>query len=187
MTAERRLPAWAAWSLGVGFIVIAWFVTLATPGEDQAQSAFTVPATVGEEATGRNLAVTITDLRRAAEVRADGWSAEGNWLIVDLDAAAVVAERGASLSHAMLEVDGVRFSASDRPDSLTDATLSAGVPLSGSLAFELPGGLDAGSARLELALNADTRLDSMVVLAVDLADVPDAPSAELSPTDWTNP
>ncbi|WP_109209021.1 MULTISPECIES: hypothetical protein [Microbacterium] len=181
------MPAWVAWSLGVGFIVAAWFVALATPDEQQAQSAFAVAAAVGEEATGRNVAVTITDLRRASEVSAGGWSAEGNWLVVDLDAAAVVAEENAHLNHAMLEIDGVRFSASDRPDSLSRAALSAGVPVSGSLAFELPEGLDAGTGTLELALAADTRLDSMIVLEVDLGEVAEVTTAELAASEWTNP
>ena len=64
-----------------------------------------MPATVGETATGRNLAVTFTDLRRAAEVGADGWMAEGNWLVADLAVESVLAE-DASLTNARLEVDG---------------------------------------------------------------------------------
>lgn len=184
-----RLPVWAAWAIGAGLIVAAWFVALVTPGEEQAQAPFVVAATVDESAVGRNLAVTITDVRRAAEVSAaDGWTAEGNWLVVDLEAAAVVAETGALLGHAMVEIDGVRYSASDRPETLSREPLAVGSSRSGSLAFELPDGLDAGAGNLELALDAtDVRLDSMIVLSFDLAEVPFAKTAELPETDWTNP
>lgn len=182
-----RLPAWAAWAIGAGLIVVAWFVALVTPGEEQAQAPFVVEATTGEEATGRNLTVTITDVRRTAGLRAaDGWTAEGNWLVVDLRAASVLSEGGV-IAHAMAEIDGVQFSASDRPDSLLDVALTAGIPQTGSLAFELPRDLTSGSGRLEFALDADVRLDSMIVLSFDLADVPVVDEAELIETGWTNP
>lgn len=184
---SSRLPGWAAWAIGAGFIVVAWFVALVTPGEEQAQAPFLVDAAIGEPATGRNLTATVTDIRRTAEVRAaGGWMAEGNWLVVDLQAASVVAEGGV-IKHAILEVDGVRFSASDRPDSLLDAGVTAGVPQTGSLAFELPKDVTAGVGRLELALAADVRLDSMIVLSFDLADVPVIDDSSLIETGWANP
>ena len=183
----RRLRAWAPWAIGIGFIIVAWLAALVTPGEEEAQAPFVVPAAVGEQATGRNLAATITDVRRAVSVAAGGWSAEGNWLVVDLEAAAVVTERGASITHAVVEVDGVRYSASERPDSLDRSPLAAGIPLAGSLAFELPEGLEAGTGVLELALDTETRLDSMVVLPLDLADIPVVDQADLIETGWANP
>jgi hypothetical protein len=182
-----RLPGWAAWAIGAGLIVIAWFVALVTPGEEQAQAPFVVAATLDEPAVGRNLAVTITDVRRAPEVSAaDGWAAEGNWLVVDLQAESFISEGGV-ISHAMVQIDGVQFSASDRPDSLLDAALTAGIPQTGSLAFELPEDLTAGAARLELALATDVRLDSMIVLSFDLAEVPFVDDTELIETGWANP
>lgn len=183
-----RLPGWAAWAIGAGLIVVAWFVALVTPGEEQAQAPFTVAAAIGEPATGRNLAATITDLVRASSVSdADGWTAEGNWLVVDVEAAAVMTEEGALLNHAMLEIDGIRFSASDRPGSLLDAGMTADIPQVGSLAFELPQDLKSGAGRLELALAADVRLDSLIVLPFDLADVPVVDERELLETGWANP
>lgn len=182
-----RLPAWAAWVIGAGLIVVAWFVALVTPGEEQAQAPFIVPATVGEPATGRNLIVTITDMRRTAELRAaDGWMAEGNWLVVDLQAESVLSEGGV-ISHARVEIDGVQFSASDRPDSFIDAGMTAGIPQTGTLAFELPQDLASGAGRLEFALDDDVRLDSMIVLSFDLTDVPVVDEAELTETGWANP
>lgn len=184
---EYRLPRWAPWPIGVILVIAAWFVALVTPGEERVTSPFPVTAAVGDEGAGRNIAVTVTDMHRAAEVTAGGWSAEGNWLVVDLDVASVVSESGTLLSHLELVVDGVRYGASERPESLRRAGLSAGIPRSGSLAFELPEDLIDGDAVLELAIDGDTRLDSMIVVPFDLADVPDVGAAELTETKWTNP
>ncbi|WP_019181805.1 hypothetical protein [Microbacterium yannicii] len=185
---DFRLPRWAPWPIGVGLVVVAWFVALVTPGEDQAQAPFHVTAAVGEPATGRNLNVTVTDIRRAGEVSAGGWSAEGNWLVVNLAAASVLSESGAQLAHVELVVDGVRYRASERPASLLQQQLAAGIAQSGSVAFELPVGITNGNAVLELALEGvDTRLDSMILVPFDLAEVTDAGATELAATEWAQP
>lgn len=186
--AERRLPAWAAWCLGGALVVAAWFVALGTPDEDHVQASFPVPVAVGEQGVGRNIAATITDIRRTSALTADDWSAEGNWVVVELDVSAVTSEESATLSHAELVVDGVRYSASERPDSLRGWALSAGIPHAGGLAFELPEGLDSGDVTLELALAPlyDTRLDSVIVTRFDLGSVPVTTSDELPETDWAH-
>lgn len=184
--AARRLPTWAAWAIGLTCIVAAWFVALATPGEQQTQAPFEVPATIGETATGRNLAVTITDLRRASEVSADGWMAEGNWVVVDLEVESLLTEDATSLANTALEIGGTRFTASERPASLKSTPLAVGVPREGSLAFELPEGLQSGAARIELALKTDASLDSMIVLSFDLEDVAVEDRTDLLPTEWTS-
>jgi hypothetical protein len=186
-TNERVLPRLATWVIGVGLVVAAWLVALVTPGADEIVAPFSVHAAVDEEATGRNIQVTVTELRRASEVSAGDWSAEGNWLVVDLDAASVVSEFGVLFNHVELVIDGVRYSASERPDSLRGQGLSAGIPRTGSVAFELPKGLVAGSAVLELALDGDTRLDSVIIVAFDLQDVREADEAELVDTGWSKP
>ena len=189
MTADRRLPRWTTWAVAAGLLVAAWFVALVTPGEEQAQSPFVVAAEMGETTTGRNIAATVIDIRRAAEIRedSDGWAADGNWLVIDLEVASVTSEALTRLDHAIVEVDGVRYSASDRPDSLARAALAAGIPQAGSLAFELPADLESGPAVLELALRSDPRLDSMIVLHFDVADASPVPQAELRETGWANP
>jgi len=42
-------------------------------------------------------------------------------------------------------------------------------------------------AVLELALNSDTRLDSMIVLPFDVAETPHVAQTELRETGWVNP
>ena len=189
MTADRTRRRWLTWTIGVGSIVAAWFVALVTPGAEVAQAPFIVPAVIGEQATGRNISATISDVRRADRVaESDGaWSADGNWLVFDLEIASVVTERGGLLAHAMVEIDGVRYNASERPDTIAGTPLSAGIPRQGSIAFELPGDLEAGGGSRELAMNGDTRLDSMIVLPFDLAEVPHVAEAELVETGWARP
>ncbi|MDW4572082.1 hypothetical protein R8Z57_04740 [Microbacterium sp. M3] len=182
--AERAVHRWAAWVLGGGLVVAAWFVALGTPDEETIQAPLAVTVPVGEEAEGRNLVITITDIRRAAELHAGGWSAEGNWVVVDLEVAAVASEDAVRLRHAELIVDGVRYGASERPESLLDEQLTAGVPRAGGVAFELPAELDSGEATLELALKPDSRLDSMIVVPFDFGSVPATQSDELADTRW---
>lgn len=186
-TRTGSLPRWAAWAIGAGLVVAAWFVALVTPGEDQTQSAFPVTVAVGEEGVGRNIAATVTDIRRVGELTAGDWSDEGNWLVVDLDVASVVSEFGVLVSFAEISIDGVRYSASERPDSLRQQGLSAGVPRSGSLAFELPDDLETGEATFQLAVDGDTRLDSVIVVPFDLAEVPLSSDGEIRETGWTHP
>lgn len=187
MRVDRRLPRWASWTVGIGLVVAAWFVALMTPGEEQAQAPFVIEVTAGERGIGRNLEVTVLDLRRADAVSAGAWSADGNWLVVDLEAASVVSETGILLSHAQLEIEGVRYRASDRPDSLAGQPLTLGLPQVGSIAFELPADIDSSEAVLELAINGDTRLDSVIALPIDLSEVRHERETELLETEWANP
>ncbi len=170
---------WATWGIGAALVAAAWGVAVITPAEDAEEAPFAVAVEVGEPGVGRTIAITVSDVRRAENVSAGEWSAEGNWFVVDLDAEAVATEFGTLLALATLEVDGRTFRASERPDSLLRSPLSVGIPVSGSLAFELPDGLTAGSGVLRFGASTDVRLDSVITVAVDLADAPVAREAEL--------
>jgi hypothetical protein len=175
------------WAIGTVLVAAAWGVAAITPAESAYESPFPLVVEIGEQGVGRNIAVTATDVHRASRVTAGEWSADGNWVVVDLDAAAVVSEFASSLSLATLEADGRTFRASERPDSLLSAGLSVGVPRSGGLAFELPADITDGSAILRLALDTDTRLDSVVVVELDLGEIPLEDAVELPPTEWSTP
>jgi hypothetical protein len=100
---------------------------------------------------------------------------------VDASVAAVV-EDGVPLGTAQLQIGSVAYSATLRAESstLADATLSTGIPLTGSLVFEIPEAVltsaEAGDTDIYLAISADPRSDSMIVVSVDLTtlDVEDA-------------
>lgn len=176
---------WATWAIGGALIVAAWGVALMTPPEDALERPFPVTVDVGERGEGRNIAITVHDVRRAEAASAGEWRAEGNWVIVDLDAEAVISEFGTLLSLATLEVDGRTYAASERPDSLRRGSLSVGIPRSGSLAFELPDDVDPAHAVLTLGLDTDPRLDSVIVIPVDLREIDVESDAELRPTGWS--
>jgi hypothetical protein len=175
---------WATWAIGAALVATAWGVAAVTPPEEAAESPFPVAVAVGERGEGRNLAITVDDIHRAESVSAGEWTAEGNWVVVDLDAEAVVSEFGTLLTLATLEVDGRTFSASERPESLLRGPLAAGIPRSGSVAFELADDVDAGTAVLTFGLDTDPRLDSVIVLECDLGEIEIQSDAALEPTDW---
>lgn len=176
---------WVGWAVGGALIAAAWGVALITPPEDAFERPFPVTVEVGERGEGRNIAITVRDVRRAETVSAGEWSAEGNWVVVDLEAEAVISEFGTLLTLATLEVDGRTYSASERPDSLRRGSLAVGIPRSGSLAFELADDVEPAEAVLTFGLDTDPRLDSLIVVPIDLRESDVEADAELQPTEWS--
>ncbi|MFJ6653377.1 hypothetical protein ACIQLJ_11330 [Microbacterium sp. NPDC091313] len=179
-----RLRPWLVWTAAIALLVVAGVVVRITPAEDIDVDPFIVTGALDQRLDARSIAVTVSDPRIAGTAVAGGWSAEGTWLVVDVAAEALVTEADAILDHAVLRVGGVEIGASERPASLKDALLNVGVPRAGSLAFELPEGLDDQPAVLELAGDDDTRLDVVVRIPLDLAAVPHGTRAELRATEW---
>ena len=180
---------------GIGFVallVAAGYVTQSTPTNDEWQSPIAVSAEVGESAAGRNIEATVTDVRVARSVAtSNGWSGltSGIWVVVDATVAAVV-EDGVPLGTAQLQIGSVAYSATLRAESstLADATLSTGIPLTGSLAFEIPEAVltsaEAADTDIHLAISADPRSDSMIVVPVDLTAVDIEDAITLDTPEW---
>ncbi|WP_194425490.1 hypothetical protein [Microbacterium invictum] len=192
------MKRWAAWTAAGAMLVAAWGVAAITPPDDAASAPFPVAATLGSEATGRNMALTVTNPRMsegatgrsAAQSRAL-WSAEGTWLVVDLEARSLDSDTGVHLNLVDLVVGERTFSASDRPVSMRRIGLATGLDQSGGLAYELPEDIldDAGAAtaRLRLGLSDDDRLDSVIELQLDLTTLPHESDAEIAEPDWSRP
>jgi hypothetical protein len=176
---------WAVWAVGVALLAAAWIVVAETPDDEVSEQPFEVVASAGEAALAREFEVTLTNPRlgeRAVDAR--GWSADGTWFVVDVEAEARFTERLVSLPSVWLVIDGVRYRASERPSSFLDAQLEVGLPQSGSFAFEVPEGLATRSAAVELGADTDTRLDSVVTLPVDLGSLEPLAEVELTSTGW---
>lgn len=175
------------WALAATLLVAAWFVALGTPDRDAATAPFTVTAQLGQEASGRNIAVTVDQVRLATEGVSDGsgWSAGGTWLVVDLSAQATVTEVAANLSYARLHLGADLYQASERPRSLARSPLAVDIPRSGTLAFEVPPEAVTGRAVLTLGLSVDPRLDSVIELPIDLDTVPREAEIAWERPDWT--
>jgi len=172
---------WRHVANGAGLVVIlvlAGVVAHTTPNDEQQQAPLPVRGQVGETLSGRNIAATVDAVRVAESVEAsNGWAGptSGVWVVVDASVEANVTE--SNFGYARLKVGDVTYSASTRPDRATIAAtgLSVGIPWTGPLMFELPRLLvssdAARTAELQLAVDADPRADSMLVMPVDLSAI----------------
>lgn len=189
--AHARSPArthLGRWAITLVLLIGAWLLVKATLPEGSAQAPFPTIATIGEQASARNLVVTITDVQLAERVSdAEGWSADGTWLVVDLDAASV--EKTVLLSHVKLVFEDRTFSETMRGETFARHRLIAGVPQSGSLAFELPADAIHSSATLELGaglpIDGTIPLDGVIELEIDLESIPVESQVTLQENGWT--
>lgn len=177
------------WLLTLALLCGAWAVVKLTPPDDADQAPFVTTAEIGELAVARNLAVTVTDVHAARRVTdAGGWSADGTWLVVDLEAAAQVSQEAANLAIAELSIGGRTFTATDRGTTFVMHPLVTGVPRSGSLAFELPDDALTGNALLRIAVTSGALggvpLDGMIELPIDLDELPVEAEVELLENGW---
>jgi hypothetical protein len=191
-----HVTAWQRVGNGIGLVgvlTIAWFVAHTTPTEEVWQGPIVVSGDIGEKLTGRNIEAVVSDVRIAESVSAsNGWAGptSGVWVVVDTSVAAVVDDLGVSLGTAVLVIDGVTYSASERPDNGTIARqlLTTGIPLTGPLMFEVPRDLveseAATAATIQLAIDSDPRADSLLAIGVDLGALPVLPSIETDEPIW---
>jgi hypothetical protein len=192
------------WLIGVGLLVAAWFVAAATPDAEQRMTEpFRVTAEIGAPAIGDNIAVTVRDVVLSEGVTAGAWSAEGNWLVVDLEAWTTRSEVPGQIGAAYLVIGDLTLSASERPTSRDSAAsifrarLHVDIPQEGSLAFELPADLapdavavvqlaqDNSAGRGNPALSLEG--DSVIELRVPLAGLAEVSDRALLTTGWVNP
>lgn len=153
--------------------------------DGSSEASFITRTTVGEAATTRNLTLTVTDVRAARTVTsASGWSAEGTWLVVDVDAAARDSQYAARLGFAELIIGERTFRATERTDTFYQQRLVTGVMRRGGLAFELPDDALTGTAALRLGIPPDARYDGLIEVPIDLDDIPIENEVALPETGW---
>lgn len=181
---KRALP----WLLGAALVLGAGLVTAVTPSDEDVVGPITVHGHAGETVAARTIIATVTDATFADEVVESAWSAEGNWLVITLDASAATTEVDAAIQLATLAVDDRVFQASERPStSLRGTALRVGTETTGTLSFELPTELDSGAAELRLSPGYSTpELDDLVVISIDLDDLPRVSSADLVAPGWSD-
>lgn len=193
------VPRWRQAAHGltlVGILTVAGVVLHTAPDRDLQQSPIIVDGILGEQASGRNIAATVHTVTLTESVTAgDGWAGatSGVWVVVDVTVQAVVNDQRAALGTAVLRVGDSSFSASTRPGRATVAAarLATGIPLTGPLMFELPADVAAGAAAahatLELAANSDPRVDSQIVVPLDLTADELLTSLTVSAPEWGAP
>lgn len=174
-----------AWVGGLAMVALAAAVGGQTLSEGEQQAPFAVHAALRQRAEGRTFAVTVREIRASEQVRDHrGWHASGNWVVVDLDAEAMQTESASILSLTDLVIGERTIAASERPASLEATPLAVGLVQTGSLAFELPADAVAGPATLRLGRSDEDRLDSVVEIEVDLAELERVSELELVRTRW---
>lgn len=184
-----------SWTTTIVLLVVAGVVSAIAPAEDAEVAPFIVNGQIGERVSGHDLVVTVTDVRTASTVIGaqewssdEPWSAEGDWLVVDLDAASVTGPRvvyvtgAVTLDNAVFVLDGREYRATERTPSMLEVRLNPGVPRHGSLAFELPG--LKGSGLLHLSLRTDTRGDSLLEIPIDLDTLTPLSETRIVEPEW---
>lgn len=179
------LKRFGPWVLAIALLVGAWFVQLNTPDEFSYEQPFVKTVSMGELGTGRNIAVTVTDVVIADEVTdADGMSLTGRWVVVNFDAEAVHSARQANLRYATLLADDLEYFATERLASAIEMPLVPGIPRSGSVAFEAAPEALKGTLAISFALDQITMLDSVIEVRVPVDEVRRVPEVTLLPVDW---
>ena len=179
------LKRFGPWVLAIALLVGAWFVQLNTPDEFSYEQPFVKTVSMGELGTGRNIAVTVTDVVIADEVMdADGMSLTGTWVVVNFDAEAVHSARQANLRYATLLADDLEYFATERLASAIEMPLVPGIPRSGSVAFEVAPDALKGTVAISFALDQITMLDSVIEVRVPVDEVRRVPEITLLPVDW---
>lgn len=183
---KKLLP----WLLTLALLAAAWVLNAVALPDGSSEASFLTPAAVGQAATARNLELAVTDVRLARSVTDPlDWTAEGTWMIVELDAQARESQYAATLGFAELTIGDRTFRATERGQSMFRTRLVTGVPRSGAVAFELPADAltDAASrtAKLRLGIPSDARYDGLIELTIDLHDIPVEDTVALPQTDWT--
>lgn len=177
----------------VAVLAVAAVVAHTAPTKGLWQAPIPVSGAVGDVVAGRNIVATIDQVRVAETVTAsNGWAGEttGVWVVVDAGVASVVSDDPARLGSARLQIGGTSFSASTRPafGTIARQSLTTGIALTGPLMFEVPravlDGEAAHEARIQLALDEDRRVDSLIEVPVDLGALPIQSEVQTSEPVW---
>lgn len=184
------LRGWAAAGGLVVLLAASGVVSATTPTETQWEQPFRVSAPFGERAEGRNIIGTVHGASLADTIEDAAWqSGDGSvWLVVD---AGLESRSGpAVVAYGMLVVGERIFSASERPraDTMRRVGLEPGIPTRGVFVFELPADIvddaAASSAELQLGVDVDPRLDSLLVTPIDLTQLDRTAVQEIVASEW---
>lgn len=187
----NRVAAWIATAV---LLVAAGLISHFAPPEDAEVAPFVVAGSLGQQLTGRDIAAIAADARLTGRLAdSAGWSAEGIWLVVDLEAMNLVGPSVAGLDSAgtvrgaHLIVDGRTYRATERTDSMLGARLFPGIARAGALAFELAAPPDAdGTIVLRLSADDDSRADSVLEISFPAASVPEVAEATMPAVGWVS-
>ena len=164
------------WLAALGLVVVASIAVATAPQEGTIADPFVRTGVEGEVVHARELDVEVNDVRLAQQLDLvydeSGLFTDGVWVIVDLTVTSNVGS--VHLSYAELHLNGIAYRMRVLPNPGMDFIYyGPGVPVSGSLVFELPtsalesGGLD--DARVYFQAGVAVQLDDIPEVIVDLS------------------
>jgi hypothetical protein len=166
------------WLAAIGLVVVASIAVATAPQSGRLADPFVRTGVQGEVVHGRTFDVEVTEVR-AAELLdlvydESTLATDGVWVIIDT---VVTSNVGNIPLHLMeLRIDGVAYRTYDLPyPALLFTSYGPGVPVGGSLVFEVPasalegGGLDG--ARVYFQTEVSEQLDDVPEVIVDLTDL----------------
>lgn len=161
--------------LGVLLIVAAWGVHEIAPTPEMQEAPVAVPIAEGDWGSGRNIEATVADVAIAQQLTVgdavEPWRGvtNGVWIVVQIEVQSVHRDGPLTLE---LEYADLLVPASDRPPNsvhLANIALSPGIATTGWAAFEVPVDMPRpDTVAVRIAAGADQRLDSVLVVTVDL-------------------
>lgn len=173
-----------AWLSAAILLFASWIFVDSAPTYEDKVAPFDVTVAPGEWGTGRDITARLVDATFADSLVGLLDTYDGNWLIVNIEAATITGT--GHLSLATIAIDGVTYGA-DAPCcfSMETSELRAGLPLAGSLAFRLPTERRAGTAELRIGTNFESALDSLIVVPIDLGTLDRVESVAPDSPFWT--
>jgi hypothetical protein len=178
----RRMGRGREWLVALGLVVVASIAVATAP--QQIADPFVRTGERGEVVHARTLDVEVSDVRAARELDVvydeSTLGTDGVWVIVDLIVSSNVASL--DLGSTLLRIDGVSYGTRDLPyPDMTFLSYGAGVPVKGSLVFEVPASVLEGealdAARVSFQAGVSVQLDDVPEVIVDLRDL-DVASSE---------
>lgn len=162
----------------LGLVVAASIAVATAPQEGTLAGPFVRTGVEGQVLHTRALDVEVTGVRLTTELNLaydeTRLGTDGVWVVVDLIVTSNI--DSVRLSYTELHLNGVAYGTYSLPNPAMDfITYGAGVPVKGSLVFELPSSaLEGGGltdARVYLQAGVSVQLDDIPEVIVDLSDL----------------
>lgn len=163
----RRALGWLA---ALGLVAVASIAVATAPQQGTLADPFVQRGGVGELVHARDFDIEVLDVRlgQSLDIAYDESSlaTDGVWVVVDLVVTANVDL--VQLIYSELHIDGVAYRTYELPSpSMTFVAFGPGVPVQGSLVFEIP------TSALDAATSADAVVSFRNGISVQLDDVPE--------------
>lgn len=169
---RRILP----WAVAAVLMAAAILVRNHQLDAEEAHAPFDMTGTVGERVEGRNIAATVHTvyLTPVVDVRRTGWDEsdvyhahdDGVFVIFDLTTESLVANGSGEADLVAADRTFAEQYVGLVPNHVE---LTPRVPMRGGVGFEIPAALEHSTVQLRMVGEQDSRMDSRLVIDVDLA------------------